>query len=229
MSHWREPTSIIREASEIRKGRAEKKTLKQKLLSKNNGKASNGRIHLRQEGDVTWAITINPKRLMDYRVMEQNIEPRLRKLVRSLIRKRYYTLSSCQSHGPDFNCYVTCAIYSTDIVEKLERSFKNLGWWFSDIKVLRPEEYINSSFDEKTETMVHLKPDHEQALEAVNNMLETQLDSVNIVQLIIRRGSKSILEDLMFWFMDRFLLQRRIDKLVKVVNSLPSENFVGDT
>ena len=226
---WKSPVPIVRESYGYRRAqKIEKKTLKQKLLSKNNRATDDGRIHLKQEGDITWAITINPKRLVDYKVMELNVEPKLHKLVRSLVRKRYYTLSSCQSHGPSFNCYVTCAIYTTGLAHNLVESFNKFGWSFAYAKIMRPEEYINSSFDEKTETMVHLKPTPDQALEAVNNMLETQLDSVHIVQLVIRRSSNSLWESLAIRFVDKFFLDRRLAKLVKIVDGLPSENFLGE-
>ena len=229
MFPWKEPTPIVREATEYRRTRTEKKSLRQKLLSKNNRVSADGRINIKQEGDFTWAITISPNRLLaDYKVMEQNIEPKLRGLVRSLVKKRYYTLSSCQSHGSDYNCYVTCAIYSTNLVVRLQRIFKGLGWLYSDIRIMKPEEYINSSYDEKTDAMVHLKPTHDQALEAVNNILNMQLDSIHIVQIIIRRGSKSIIEDIMFWLLDKWLLDRRIRVLTEMVDCLPSENFLKE-
>jgi hypothetical protein len=206
---------------------ARKLTHDEILRAKNNILQPNGRINLGQDGDRTIAISVNPRGPN----LLRNVEPMLRDLVAKLNSKHYFTISSCQSHGPDFECYVAVAVTSAGYATLLSSSVKSAmrKWPFFRITHPLPQEFINTTaVVGKGVDLVASVMNEESATEAINNILEFGFPRYHMVKIVIRRKARNWLEGLLIPLYDRLLLQRAINRVSMEINSIPENTLMGD-
>jgi hypothetical protein len=197
------------------------------LRAKNNVVQPDGRINLGYDGDRTIAISINPRKPN----LMRNVEPMLRDLVAKLNSKHYFTISSCQSHGPDFECFIAVAVtsagYATVLSGEILSGMKK--WPFVEVRRPLPHEFINTSVEVGRDlNVVPLKVSEEGATEAINNVLELGFPRYHMVNIVIRRKARNLLEELLIRLYDKLLLQKAINKVSKLLDGVPENTLMTD-